>query len=156
VFTAAGSSSPAQVKGRDESGSSLREQRRLALALTGQRNPLFWSGDERGAKFDVYDLKGALEEFFEQFGLRGISFTRRDAPTRLFIESAAIQLGKLPLGEIGQVLPAIGRQYDLRDATLLAELDLDMLLLRRNPSRTFKPLAAQPSIRRDVAMLVPE
>jgi phenylalanyl-tRNA synthetase beta chain len=145
---------PADAKGKPET--SLREQRRVALALTGQRNPLFWAGEDRGAKFDIYDLKGALEEFFDQFGLRGINFTRREAPTSLFIESAAVQLGKLPLGEIGQLLPAIAHQYDLRDAALLAELDLDMLLSRRNPSRSFKSLAAQPSIRRDVAMLVPE
>jgi phenylalanyl-tRNA synthetase beta chain len=149
-----GPANPAEAKGKPET--SLREQRRVALALTGQRNPLFWAGDDRGAKFDTYDLKGALEEFFDQFGLRGINFTRREAPTSLFSESAAIQLGKLPLGEIGQLLPAIARQYDLRDAVLLAELDLDMLLSRRNPSRSFKSLPAQPSIRRDVAMLVPE
>ena len=48
-----------------------QEERRVAIALTGQRNPLFWSGDEREAKFDIYDLKGLLEEFLEQFGLRG-------------------------------------------------------------------------------------
>ena len=48
------------------------EERRVAIALTGQRNPLFWSGDEREAKFDIYDLKGLLEEFLEQFGLRGV------------------------------------------------------------------------------------
>jgi phenylalanyl-tRNA synthetase beta chain len=156
IFAASSGSPQTQGKTTNESGSSLREQRRLALALTGQRNPLFWSGDDRSAKFDIYDLKGALEEFFDHFGLRGINFTRRESPTGLFIESATIQLGKLPLGEIGQLLPTVARQYDLRDAALLAELDLDMLLSRRNASRSFKSLAAQPSIRRDVAMLVPE
>ena len=55
--------------------------------------------------------------------------------------------------------PALARQYDLRDAVLLAELNLDSLLslARRNASgKTFKPLPAFPAIRRDVAMLVPE
>ena len=40
---------------------------------TGQRALPFWTGDEREAKFDVYDLKGLLEEFLEQFGLRGVT-----------------------------------------------------------------------------------
>ena len=31
-----------------------------------------------------------------------------------------IQLGKLPLGEFGQLLPPLAKQYDLRDAVLLA------------------------------------
>ena len=51
---------------------ATREERHIAFALTGQRNPLFWSGAEREARFDIYDLKGLLEEFFDQFGVRGI------------------------------------------------------------------------------------
>ena len=38
----------------------------------------------------------------------------------------------------------------------MAELNLDMLLARRNPAKSFKPLPVFPAIRRDVAMLVPE
>ena len=64
--------------------------------------------------------------------------------------------GKLPLGELGQLSPALAKKYDLRDAVLLAELNLDLLLQWRKPARTFKPLPAFPAIRRDVAMLVPE
>src|SRR6185312_10837010 len=36
---------------------AVQEERRIAIAITGQRNPLFWSGGAREAKFDVYDLK---------------------------------------------------------------------------------------------------
>ena len=71
-----------------------QEERRVAIALTGQRALPFWSGGERDAKFDAYDLKGVLEEFFEQFGLRGMTFARRAESTALFLESATIQLGK--------------------------------------------------------------
>ncbi|MGO8836860.1 MAG: phenylalanine--tRNA ligase subunit beta [Limisphaerales bacterium] len=133
-----------------------REERRVAIALTGQRALPFWSGGEREAKFDAYDLKGLLEEFFEQFGLRGMTFTRRAESTALFLESATISLGKNQIGEFGQLLPVLAKKYDLRDAVLLAELNLDLLLARRNPARSFKPLPQFPAIRRDVAMLVPE
>jgi phenylalanyl-tRNA synthetase beta chain len=137
---------------------SLRyvEERRVAIALTGQRALPFWSGNERDAKFDACDLKGVLEEFFEQFGLRGMAFSRRPDSSGLFLESATIQLGKQTLGEFGQLLPALAKKYDLRDAVLLAELNLDLLLARRNPAKSFKPLPAFPAIRRDVAMIVPE
>lgn len=134
----------------------VQEERRVAIVLTGQRHPLFWSGEERGAKFDVYDLKGLLEEFLEQFGARGISYSRRPDSTDLFLESATIHLGKQRVGELGQLLPPLAKRYDLRDAALLAELNLDLLLARRSTSRSFKALPAFPSIRRDVAMLVPE
>lgn len=134
----------------------VQEQRRLAVALTGRRNSAFWSGQDRDAKLDPYDLKGLLDEFLEQFGLRGFTFTRRAESTSLLLESATIQLGRQPLGEIGQLLPTLAKQYDLRDPVLLAELNLDFLLARRNPAKSFKPLPQFPSIRRDVAMLVPE
>ena len=52
--------------------------------------------------------------------------------------------------------PALAKKYDLRDAVLLAELNLDLLLARRNPAKSFRPLPQFPAIRRDVAMLVPE
>jgi phenylalanyl-tRNA synthetase beta chain len=133
-----------------------KEERRVAIALTGQRDPVFWSGSERDAKCDIYDLKGALEEFLENFGLRGVTFARRNESTALFLESATIQLGKLVLGEFGQLLPTLAKRYDLRDAVFLAELNLDLLLHRRNTSKSFKPLPAFPSIRRDVAIIVPE
>jgi phenylalanyl-tRNA synthetase beta chain len=135
---------------------ATREGRRVAIALTGQRALPFWSGDDREAKFDASDLKGLLEEFFDQFGLRGMTFNRRAESTALFLESAGISLGKNQIGEFGQLLPALAKQYDLRDAALLAELNLDLLLARRNPAKSFKPLPPFPAIRRDVAMLVPE
>lgn len=138
-------------------GEPPREQRRLAIALTGQRDPAFWSGADRGAKYEVLDLKGLLEEFLEQFGLRGVAWNRRASITPLFCESAEVRLGgRIVLGELGQVMPPLAREYDLRDPVFLAELDLDVLLARRNAARSFKALPQYPSSRRDIAMFVPE
>jgi phenylalanyl-tRNA synthetase beta chain len=141
----------------DKTVRAPREERHVAIALTGQRALNFWSGVERDAKFDAYDLKGLVEEFLEQFGVRGTAFAKRAESTALFLESAAIALGgKLPLGEMGQLSPVLAKKYDLRDAVFLAELNLDQLLARRNPAKPFKALPQFPAIRRDVAMLVPE
>ncbi|MBM3881456.1 MAG: phenylalanine--tRNA ligase subunit beta, partial [Verrucomicrobia bacterium] len=83
--------------------------------------------------------------------------TRRPESTPLFLESATVSLGgRVPLGELGQLLPALAKRNDLRDAVFLAELDLDQLLARRLATKTFRPLPAFPSVRRDVAMIVPE
>jgi phenylalanyl-tRNA synthetase beta chain len=93
----------------------------------------------------------------EQFGLRGIAFGKRVESSALFLESAAVTLGgKLPLGELGQLLPTLAKKYDLRDGVFLAEFNLDLLLSKRNAGKSFKALPQFPSIRRDVAMLVPE
>jgi phenylalanyl-tRNA synthetase beta chain len=134
-----------------------KENRNVAIAITGQRALPFWTGDERDAKFDAYDLKGLVEEMLELFGLCGIAFGKRAESTALFLESATVALGgKLPLGELGQLLPALAKKYDLRDAVFLAEFNLDLLLSKRNAAKAFKALPQFPSSRRDVAMLVPE
>jgi phenylalanyl-tRNA synthetase beta chain len=88
--------------------------------------------------------------------LRGVTWARRDQPGRFFLESAVVQLGRLALGEMGQLSPALQKHYDLRDAAFLAELNFDLILSRRIPAKSFKPLPAFPAIRRDVAMLMPE
>jgi phenylalanyl-tRNA synthetase beta chain len=162
-----------------QTNGQLKEERRVAIALTGRRHPPFWGGigsevsieaikdlksimdlgnyDERLVKFDHFDLKGIIEEFLENFGLRGVFYSMLPNNARFFEVSATISLGgKLLLGEIGQLKPYLARVYDLRDPVLLAELDLDLLLKRRNQTKSFKPLPAFPSIRRDVAMIVPE
>ncbi len=90
-------------------------------------------------------MKGLVEEFLEQFGLRGIAFGKRAESTALFLESAAVTLGgKLPLGELGQLLPTLAKKYDLRDAVFLAEFNLDLLLSKRNPAKSFKALPQFP------------
>jgi phenylalanyl-tRNA synthetase beta chain len=137
--------------------SQVREERRVALALVGQTAPSFWQGGERETPFDIYDLKGLMEVFLERFGLRGLVFVRRDQPTNLLAESAAVTLGgKVQLGELGQLQPHLAQQLDLRYPVFLGELNLDRLLSHRLPIRQFKSLPAHPAVRRDVALLVPD
>jgi len=141
---------------RSENG-AVREQRNVALALTGLRAPGFWTGEERDDTYDIFDLKGVLEEFLEQFGLRAVTYARGNEAVSPYIESAMIQLGgKLTLGEMGQLSALLAKKYDLRDRVLVAELNLDILVARRNIGKSFKALPAFPSVRRDVAMIVPE
>lgn len=151
-----GASPEVQPPAGRPASSPNKEERRVAVAVTGQRHPLFWSGAERDARFDLYDLKGILEEFLEQFGVRGISYARSAGGTSFWLESATVNLGKFQLGQFGQLSPILARQYDLRDPVLLAELNLHILLARRNPGKTFRALPAFPPIRRDIALVLPE
>ena len=57
------------------------------------------------------DLKGLVEELLEQFGVRGVMFTRRSEGSAMFLESATVALGgKLLLGELGQLSPVSGEE----------------------------------------------
>jgi phenylalanyl-tRNA synthetase beta chain len=148
---------PSSPRPKGADAGAAPEERRVALALTGRRHPLFWAGSDRDALVDISDLKGALDEFLELLGVRGVTYARRQDSTALLIEAATMALGgKLPLGELGQVSPLVARRYDLRAPVFVAELNLDQLLARRNPARSFKPLPQFPGIRRDIAIVVPE
>ncbi|MFZ9854425.1 MAG: phenylalanine--tRNA ligase subunit beta [Limisphaerales bacterium] len=137
--------------------SGLQERWRLAIGLTGLRRPEFWSGADRDAQCDLFDLKGILEDLFERIGLRAVTWTRRPEPTALFIESADLALGgKLVLGELGQVQPTVARRHDLRAPVFLAEIQLETVLDRSNPERSFKALPQFPEVRRDLALILPE
>ncbi len=113
VFNISSGPSPASKPGSADTVASGREERRLAIALMGQRDPVFWAGEGRGAKFDVYDLKGILEGFFEQFGLRGICSAASGETTPLFLESGFVQLGEISAWKrFGQLSPILAKQYD--------------------------------------------
>ncbi len=141
---------------RRESG-LVKEGRRIGIAITGCRSEPFWQGAGRDEKYDIFDLKGIIEEFFDDFGIKGVVYNKINAEDSLFFEYAEILLGgKIRLGRIGQAHPKLTRTYDLRDAVYLAELDLDIILSKRNTTRTYKQLPQFPVIRRDVAMIVPE
>lgn len=136
---------------------SVLEERRLGILLAGLRSTVFWQGAERSEQVDLYDLKGMLEEFFESWGVRGVVFARRAEPIGLFVESATLALGgKQHLGEMGRLSPAACKHFDLKGPVFLAELNLELLLARRQPERSFKPMPVYPGIRRDIAMVVEE
>jgi phenylalanyl-tRNA synthetase beta chain len=154
----------------------------LSLAITGRRAPVFWEGVERDEKVNFFDLKGAVETLAAQLGVQGLEFvtaqtseglfenggTRSaasDASTRsrqsvtlhaVLAQSAGIQLKGTIIGLCGMVSPAVSRQFDLRDAAYVAELQLDTLLAAAEKVRRYEPLPMFPAIRRDVAMIVDE
>ncbi len=132
------------------------EERRLALALTGRRFPLFWAKAAEAGDLDLFDLKGRLEALLEALGVRGIQWQRTAPPEALFVEEGRLSIGKQAFGRFGQMQPVLAARLDLKKAVFLAELDLNGLLQRRGGRKAFQPLPLFPSVRRDVAMLVKE
>jgi phenylalanyl-tRNA synthetase beta chain len=130
------------------------ERRTVAILLTGNRQAAFWQDED--AKFDAMDLKAVVEELLENLGVFGVQYERRAQATALFLESAEVKMGKNVIGQMGQLLSPLGKQFEARAAVYLAELDLDTLLQRRTANKSFKPLPQFPASERDVAMLVPE
>jgi len=160
-------------------GDQAREERRVAMVLTGRRHWPFWDGvgshipvdhlrslksvmeigsfDERTVKTDIFDLKGVVEELLERLGVGGVSYQTGEGAGGSLVEKGLVLLpGGRELGFIGQLSPSQAVERDLSSPVFLAELSLDPLLAGRRAEKSFKPLPQFPSIRRDVAMLVDE
>jgi phenylalanyl-tRNA synthetase beta chain len=114
-------------------GADGKESLRLALAVTGRRNPQSWETGAREVKLDYFDVKGALEELAVSLGAPGVA----DA-------------------EVKQVSLVQAKKLDLRDAVFAAEIELEPLLARSGGEKQFHELPKFPAVVRDVALVVAE
>ena len=122
---------------REDDGSPA-EGWRLGIALTGRRFLPFHEGENRDAINEFADLKGIIEEFADQFGMRGVGYERDAKPGGFFVESGSVRVGNKPVGTLGQLSPQLARRHDLKHPVYLAEFDLDLALQRRTTRRSFK------------------
>jgi phenylalanyl-tRNA synthetase beta chain len=135
-------------------GGKPQECRSLALAATGGRAPNAWEAGVLSAKADYYDLKGAVEALLARLKVAAVEFVPQQASAGVFAQSALIKGGGKVLGEIGVLQEKLGKEFDLRDAVALAELDLDEVLAAARWTKAYRPLPQYPSVQRDVALIV--
>lgn len=132
------------------------EGRAVAMVWTGDGSPAHWSAQPRAA--DFFDIKGTVEVLCEALQIGDIEFV---PATMAFLSpgrSAAVQAGGVPLGTLGQVLPAIAeaRGFPAGEGVYVAELDVDALAAAGAPAGDLRatPLPKYPSIVRDISILV--
>jgi phenylalanyl-tRNA synthetase beta chain len=144
VFTAAGK------------GDAPCETLRIAAVATGRGRAEQWGASARAV--DFFDLKGDLDSLA---GLSGATLEYRPSqpdwahPGRS-ADVLRIDGGGEPdrVGWIGQLHPRLQHALDLDVDAVAFELDLDPLL--RRPLPRARPLSKYPSVRRDLAFVVPE
>lgn len=67
---------------------------------------------------------------------------------------ASVCVAGRPIGFVGELHPQWRQGYELAQAPLLFELELDAILVRRMP--VFKPVSKIQPVERDIAVTVPE
>ena len=133
-------------------GEQLAEIRRVAAVATGEAFPEQWGVSSRN--IDFYDIKGDVENLFS---LRGNtaepSFKTSSFPWMHPGASAVITLENREIGWCGAIHPTVLKALELKKSVFAFELDLDELLERDVPFA--KSISRFPSIRRDLAVLLP-
>ncbi|MBI1195994.1 MAG: phenylalanine--tRNA ligase subunit beta [Gammaproteobacteria bacterium] len=127
----------------------ISEEDMLAGIVWGPLLPSQWSSEVRAA--DFYDIKGDLEALFP-----GLEYVPAERPALHPGRSARI-VGPdgTEIGWIGTMHPETQRAADMASGeVVLFELRLSAVL--RDTHAMFRELSRYPSVRRDLALLVPE
>ncbi|GAA5077327.1 phenylalanine--tRNA ligase subunit beta [Lysobacter panacisoli] len=128
-----------------------RETQRIAAVACGDAQAEQWAGASRAVGF--HDLKGDLESLAALAGATLEFRTSQPAwahPGR----SADVYRDGVKLGWIGQLHPRLQRALELDVDVIAFELDLEPLFSRAVPKAG--ALSKFPSVRRDLAFVVPE
>jgi phenylalanyl-tRNA synthetase beta chain len=139
-----------------------REPRRLALVLTGRRQPEFWGDTAAGQTFplDFFDLKGILEALVTDLHLAEVGFRPTPGEGASYLhpgKAAEWLLHGHPAGRFGVLHPRVTASYNLGDRTVLAgEFDLEMLLSAVPDRYRYTPVPRFPAALRDIAVIVDE
>lgn len=127
------------------------ETQRVAAAICGDADTQQWGLPTR--KIDFHDLKGDLESLAAASGAE-LEFRPSQRPYGHPARSAEVYRDGVSLGWIGQIHPRLAKAMDIDVDVVAFELDLAPLAARALPRAT--ELSRFPSMRRDLAFLVPE
>jgi len=127
------------------------ETQRVAAAICGDADTQQWGLPTR--KVDFHDLKGDLESLAAASGA-ALEFKPSQRPYGHPARSAEVYRDGVRLGWIGQIHPRLAKAMDIDVDVVAFELDLAPLAARALPRAT--ELSRFPSMRRDLAFLVPE
>ena len=130
------------------------ERRVLMLGCTGHRRPASIYDNE--ANLDFFDLKGDVEAIMDAFELPNLNFEPSGAPYYEEGLSGRSSLQGAPVAVFGALRQDLGREYKLRQAVWMAEIDLERLLDFPQRSRKFEPFSKYPVVERDFSLVVPD
>jgi phenylalanyl-tRNA synthetase beta chain len=128
-----------------------REAQRVAAIALGAAQPEQWGGQSR--EVDFADMKAVVEGLLglsaaqAEFRPAGDAFGHPGRSARIWREGREI-------GWIGHLHPRLARELDLEGEVLAFELDVEPLVRRALPRAT--EISRFPSVRRDLALVVPE
>ncbi len=125
---------------------------RLAGLTFGPRFPEQWGeGGQKGSAGDFFALKGEVEMLLQGLQVR---FEKAAHPALHPGRSARITVAGTPVGYLGEVHPQWVQNYELPGSPVVFELDIAAFATARAPS--FTAFSRMQSVRRDVALLVPD
>ncbi len=134
-------------------GASI-EMDHLAIAITGALGPDRWRSERR--KVQLHDAKEELESILERLGLLDRTEWNPIDDRQLHHGHRVLVKGNT-IATIGEVPPAMLKQFDVNQPVFFASIDEQLLLqLCGEEKIVFREIAKFPSVRRDLSLLLDE
>lgn len=134
-------------------GDTMKEVQKLSAVASGSALPEQWGESSRA--MDFFDIKGEVERLF---ALRGMTSKPNFEPGDLAWMHpggcALVRLENEVVGWCGELHPSVCKTFEIRKRVFAFELSLEKLLKREIPFT--KSLSRFPSVRRDLAILLPD
>jgi phenylalanyl-tRNA synthetase beta chain len=136
---------------QDTATGAVCEELCLATLAVGGYESSVWK--PTGKSYDFYDIKGVLESVFAQFR---VELEFHPAALDWLAPGKSVEcryLGRR-VGLLGELAPALVRQWDLADTPCVAEINLDRLLEMLPGPVRFAAVAKYPATYRDISLVV--
>jgi phenylalanyl-tRNA synthetase beta chain len=136
----------------DPRDGDLPDERETVVGVVGGRRYDRW-GQPAEEAVDFYDAKGYIEALFMGLHLQS-GWSETDEFGLLPGRTAAIRLGNVDVGVLGQVHPELADAFDIEGDCFLFELRLDLLVGHTAPVRDYRPYPTYPAVVQDLAVVV--
>ena len=127
---------------------NFKERTAAAIIMTGKKAPHHF--ETKNDEVDFFDLKGIVENILESFGINAPEFSPSNLKSFHPGKQAAIHVGEVRVGVIGEVHPERLAVLDIEKRVFFAQLDLiDLFELQDNGFKQLTPLPQFPGSTRD-------
>ncbi len=127
------------------------EELKIAIALTGNRDPELWYSSRQSV--DFFDIKGLAEALMDKISLDYFEFIYYDN-FAVSEEALGIQINKEVVGYLGSIRQEVLDAFDIEQPVYVLEVDVDALLRHRNTDKKYEAIPRFPFVERDLAVVV--
>jgi phenylalanyl-tRNA synthetase beta chain len=103
--------------------------------------------------WDYYHVKGVLENYFEELGIKNVTYNKVTAFP--YSTAAEIKQGELVMGTVGIVNPAISRGvFHIEDEVTAFVLDIQAVTDAKKDMKSYVPYSQYPAVTMDMSVLI--
>ena len=125
----------------------------LGGLLTGRRHPEGWNHE--AAVTDFFDVKGVLENIFDEFRVRGVSYgTGTPEPFYHPGKCCTLLVGSEVIGSCGELHPDVLERFVIDQPVYYLELNVEKLVSHCGAAIAVVPPSRYPDTFRDLALLI--